>query len=287
MDNDDTPVGRILGRREALALFGAADVAALVACTTGNPGGSAPTGTSTPAAGGAAPAPPSATGATGAAGTPGTAGSAAAGGPTGVTATPACIVRPAMTEGPFFVDDKLNRSDIRPNSTGGAPREGVPLELAFNVARMGAGTCDALAGALVDVWQCDARGVYSAVNDPRRGSSVGQDFLRGLQVTDAAGVARFTTVYPGWYRGRAVHIHFKIRARAASGAMQEFTSQLFFDDALSDRVLAQPPYNAQGTRDTRNDRDGIFRNGGSQLLLQPSPTASGYAASFAIGLQIA
>ena len=206
--------------------------------------------------------------------------------PAGTVAAPACVVRPEMTEGPFFVDERLNRSDIRPNTTGGAAIEGVPLELAFNVARMGAGTCDALAGATVDVWQCDARGVYSSVNDPRSGSSVGQDFLRGFQVTDAAGVARFTTVYPGWYRGRAVHIHFKIRARDASGAMQEFTSQLFFDDALSDRVLAQPPYNAQGARSTRNDRDGIFRSGGSQLLLQPSPTASGYAASFAIGLQI-
>ena len=83
-----------------------------------------------------------------------------------------------MTEGPYFVDEKLNRTDIRANSSGGAASAGVPLELTFNVARMGAGTCNALAGATVDVWQCDAVGVYSDVSDPMNGSSKGKNFLR-------------------------------------------------------------------------------------------------------------
>lgn len=283
MDNDDAPVGRILGRREALTLFGAAGMAALVACTTrdaGTPaGGTGGTGTpsATLAPSGTAAGMPSATA--------GATGSGAAG--TSSVAAPACIVRPAMTEGPYFVDENLNRSDIRANTAGGVVSGGVPLDLVFNVGRMGAGTCDALPGAMVDVWQCDAVGVYSDVSDPINGSSKGKNFLRGFQVTDNSGIARFTTVYPGWYRGRTVHIHFKIRARDAAGKLQEFTSQLFFDDALSDEVFKQAPYNTKGARDTRNDRDGIFRSGGSQLLLQPSKTANGYAANFAIGLQIA
>jgi protocatechuate 3,4-dioxygenase beta subunit len=123
--------------------------------------------------------------------------------------------------------------------------------------------------------------------------STGKHFLRGYQVTDASGVARFTTIYPGWYRGRAVHIHFKIRtpgpSQAAAGATPqtyEFTSQLFFDDALSDRVFARPPYAGKGERDRRNGDDGIFRESNGQLLLAVAPSGRSYDAKFDIGLDL-
>ncbi len=282
-EDDDAPVGHVLGRREALALFGAASLAALVACTTPNVAPQA-TGTMTASTGGTGASGTGAAGATGtAAGGTGTASATAS----AMAAAPACVVRPAMTEGPYFVDEKLNRSDVRTSSTGGAARPGVPLDITFNVARMATGSCTSLAGAMVDLWQCDAGGVYSDVSDPMNGSSKGQNFLRGFQLTNDAGAAKFTTMYPGWYRGRTVHIHFKIRARNAAGTMQEFTAQLFFDDALSDQVFAAEPYKAKGNRDTRNANDGIYRDGGTQLLLQPTKVGDGYAANFAIGLQIA
>ena len=98
-------------------------------------------------------------------------------------------------------------------------------------------------------------------------------------------VARFTTIYPGWYRGRAVHIHFKIRSPASATAAYEFTSQLFFDDALTDRVHAQQPYAAKGQRDLRNSGDGIYNQGGSELVLTVNPTSGGYAATFDVALE--
>jgi len=117
---------------------------------------------------------------------------------------------------------------------------------------------------MVGVWQCDAAGHYSGVTDTGVGfDTVGQKFLRGYQITDAKGVARFTTIYPGWYRGRTVHIHFKVRTPAtavlanATDSVYEFTSQLFFDDALTTRVFAQEPYASRGEIETgKADRSG-------------------------------
>jgi protocatechuate 3,4-dioxygenase beta subunit len=105
-------------------------------------------------------------------------------------------------------------------------------------------------------------------------------------VTDANGIARFTTIYPGWYQGRTVHIHFKIRASSASGSAYEFTSQLFFDDSITDKVHAQAPYASKGQRTLRNAGDVIYQNGGSQLLLQLIGAAQGYTSTFDIGLQM-
>ncbi len=145
---------------------------------------------------------------------------------------PACVVRPQQTEGPFFIDDKLNRSDIRSNPGRSDARPGAILELAFAVSRLNGGACAPLAGAQVDVWHCDALGAYS---------DGAQKFLRGYQVTDDTGAARFVTIYPGAYGGRAVHIHFKIR----TAQRQEFTSQIYFDEAVTDRVYAVEPYAAE------------------------------------------
>ena len=196
---------------------------------------------------------------------------------------PACIVRPEQTEGPFFVEEKLERSDIRADPGSGVAKAGVPLRVTFRVSRVQGGTCRPLAGAQVHVWHCDAAGAYSDVRD-MRGSTVGQKFLRGYQTTDANGVATFTTIYPGWYYGRAVHIHFKVRTAEQLKRGREFTSQMYFDDALSDRVFAQAPYAARGRRDARNDEDGLFRRGGKQLVIALEEDGAGYAGTFDVGL---
>jgi protocatechuate 3,4-dioxygenase beta subunit len=138
---------------------------------------------------------------------------------------------------------------------------------------------------MVDVWHCDARGVYSDVEDPGF-NTLGKKFLRGYQVADSNGVARFLTIYPGWYQGRTVHIHFKIRGQDEAGAGYDFTSQLFFDDSLTDLVYAQAPYASKGERTVRNDGDRIYLDGGNQLTLKPTQSAEGYAATFEIGLQL-
>ena len=200
------------------------------------------------------------------------------------TLGPSCVVRPEQTEGPYFVDERLNRSDIRSDPTDGRVKSGTPLALTLLVSRLGTVDCQPLPGAQVDIWHCDAQGVYSDVQDLEF-NTIGQKFLRGYQITDARGEARFVTVYPGWYPGRTVHMHFKIRTAPVVRRSFEFTSQLYFDDGLTDRVHADPPYAAKGPRTARNRHDWFFRRGGDQLMLAPTSAADGYAASFAIGLQ--
>jgi protocatechuate 3,4-dioxygenase beta subunit len=195
---------------------------------------------------------------------------------TGTTTTGAsCVLTAALTEGPFFVEEKLNRSNIRTDPGSGAVAAGIPLALAFNVSRVANNACTPLTGAYLDVWHCDSTGTYSDVS----GSS--RKFLRGYQITDAKGVAAFTTIYPGWYGGRAVHIHFKLRLYAGSSKTYEFTSQFFFDDTLTDSVYTQAPYSLRGSRETRNASDGIYNslstNDKAGLTLQTSRTADGYA----------
>ncbi|TME75442.1 MAG: intradiol ring-cleavage dioxygenase [Chloroflexi bacterium] len=253
MDNDDAPIGRILNRREVLALLGGSGAALLAACAPGVLAKPSPTAQPTSAAATTA---------------------AAAASP--ATTLPSCIVRPAVTEGPYFVDEKLNRSDIRSDPASGAVKAGAPLALTFLVSRVTGSACAALSGATVDIWHCDALGVYSDATDPSFNTK-GQKFLRGYQTTDASGQVQFTTIYPGWYQGRAVHIHFKIRTTTS-----EFTSQLFFEDALNTQVFAQSPYSQKGTQGImRNAADGIYN---SQLLLSVTKSGNAYAATFDIGL---
>ncbi len=263
-DAKKTPRIRYLSRREMLGLMGSTAAAiTLAGCggseQSGQPGAGETTGGSTSAAGGE------------------TTGAAAE------TASTTCVVRPEQTEGPYYVDVGLDRSDIREE------REGIPLELTFNVSRVDEGdisACGPLAGALVDVWHCDALGEYSGVQDNAAGDfdTTGATFLRGYQVTDDNGTARFTTIYPGWYQGRAVHIHFTIRDSAESQQGYEFTSQLYFDDALSDEVHSQGPYAEKGERDQRNSTDGIYQGGGDELTLALTEQGEGFAATFDIAL---
>jgi len=200
-----------------------------------------------------------------------------------VSAMPPCIVRPEQTEGPYFVDERLNRSDIRSDPSDGSVKEGVPLQLALRVHEIRGKGCLPLAGAMVDIWHCDARGVYSDVRerffDTRR-----KKFLRGYQTTDADGAVRFQTIYPGWYPGRTVHIHFKIRTNPEARRGYEFTSQIYFDDALTDQIHVQAPYSPTGRGRIRNQEDGIFQDGGEELMLPLTPQSPGYAGTFDIGL---
>jgi protocatechuate 3,4-dioxygenase beta subunit len=198
---------------------------------------------------------------------------------------PPCIVRPEQTEGPYFVDERLNRSDIRSDPSDGSVKEGIPLRLVLGVHRINGNDCTPLPGALVDIWHCDSLGVYSDVRD-RSFDTRGKKFLRGYQVTDTQGTVQFLTIYPGWYPGRTVHIHFKIRTNPESRRGYEFTSQMYFDEAITDQVHAQAPYAAKGRQTTRNKQDGIFRDGGDQLMLQLTPQAQGYSGTFDIGLQM-
>src|SRR5262249_20713195 len=132
----------------------------------------------------------------------------------------------------------------------------------------------------VDVWHCNAQGLYS--DEPANGT-VGTKYLRGFQVTDANGVAEFMTIYPGWYRGRTVHIHFNVRTLSGTRTTLEFTSQLCFDEAVTGAVFAQSPYKSRGLPDTSNARDGIFR---SATLLTLSAEGDGYLGTFDVGLQM-
>lgn len=258
MDNDDKPIGKILSRRDVLKILGLGSAATLVAsCAPKVIETLSPTTTDIPTT------------------TTTTLIKTTAAAATSVP-VPACVVRPEMTEGPYFVDELLNRSEIRTDPGDGAVSLGLPLELTFNVSQVSANGCVTLPNAQVDIWHCDAFGVYSDVENAR-----GQKFLRGYQITDANGLAKFVTIYPGWYPGRTVHIHFKIRING-----YDFTSQLFFDDTFTDQVYSQDPYNQRGTRNTFNAQDGIYGNGGSQLLLNVTQNESSYSAVFDIGLQI-
>jgi protocatechuate 3,4-dioxygenase beta subunit len=180
------------------------------------------------------------------------------------------------------VDAALERTDIRSDPASGIVREGLPLALVFSLAQVSSGSCTPLPGAVVDVWHCDALGVYSGVSDPGFDTSE-QAFLRGYQVTDESGTARFQTIYPGWYSGRAVHIHFKIRTAPGSEEGYEFTSQLFFDEELNDAAHSQEPYAQKGMRNTLNSTDNIFSE---QLVLDAQEAAEGYTANFAVALDL-
>jgi protocatechuate 3,4-dioxygenase beta subunit len=195
---------------------------------------------------------------------------------------PACVVIPELTEGPYFVDLNLDRSDIRTDTTSGESRDGTPIEFVFNVSQISNGACTALEGAMVDIWHCDAEGSYSAVEDPGFETS-DQDWLRGFQLTDASGVARFQSIYPGWYSGRTVHVHFKIRTTGADSNDYEFTSQLFFDESVTAEVYSQAPYADKGTQDTSNATDSIYQD---ETLLTPTQNETGYTATLDIALDL-
>ena len=265
LDDDDRLIGRILSRREILALFGASGAAAfLAACTPSGGTGATPVPTGAATAGSSATAVATASA---------TAAAVA-------TALPACVVAPELTEGPYYLDVDLERSDIRSNTSDGSVVEGATLTLEWLVSQADGSACIPMADVVVDVWHCDALGVYSGV------SGDSGNFLRGFQRTDTNGKAPFTTIYPGWYSGRAVHIHFKIRTDPDASAGFEFTSQLFFDDEFSKGVYTSGVYAQKGAQDVPNASDGIYEQSGGATLLAVTEEGDGYKATFPIAVQL-
>jgi protocatechuate 3,4-dioxygenase beta subunit len=184
----------------------------------------------------------------------------------------AVTTTPSATEGPFWVDEQLRRTDVRSDPTTGALRQGLPLYLTVTVSKLANGEARPLPVAYVDIWHCDAAGAYSdepaGMGNP---NTVGQKWLRGFQVTDTRGVVRFTTIYPGWYVGRTPHIHCRVRTYSGTTNTLNMTTQFFFDDTISDYVFQNfAPYNAiTATRGTRNTNDNVYTtvSGGGNLLL--------------------
>ncbi|MEV0288964.1 MULTISPECIES: hypothetical protein [unclassified Kribbella] len=240
MEDDDKPVGRVLTRRRALAVFGAAGVTFTAVGTAV----AADAATST---------------------------------------TVDCVAKPEMTEGPYFVDEGLNRSDLRVDTSDGSRVAGTTFTLVLHILQVGSKACTPLPGATVDLWHCDAAGIYS---DIAAEGTTGKNFLRGYQVSNPGGIVKFTTILPGWYQGRTVHTHVKVRTTGADGSPYEFTSQLYFPEEFKAAYLAAAPYAAKGTPDTTNDTDMHYADLGDQMLLQPKQTSSGYEASFAIALDL-
>jgi protocatechuate 3,4-dioxygenase beta subunit len=180
-----------------------------------------------------------------------------------------CVLTPEQTEGPYYIANEK----VRRNITEGRP--GAPLVLRLFV--VDASTCRPIKGAAVDIWHADAGGVYSGFGS----GSANRTFMRGIQRTDATGLARFRTVYPGWYRGRTVHIHVKVHV----GGNVVHTGQLYFPDSWTDRVFRRKPYSRRPNRDTRNATDFVFRNGGRRSLLGLRKSAGLYIGTIRVGVQ--
>jgi protocatechuate 3,4-dioxygenase beta subunit len=192
---------------------------------------------------------------------------ATANGAAGSETTADCVLSPELTEGPFYLDLDKVRRDI----TEGRP--GLPLDLRVNLVDVDA--CEAIEDAAVDVWHCDAGGDYSGVEGDAG------TFLRGIQMTDAGGSAEFRTIYPGWYTGRAVHIHVKVHL----GTNETYTGQLFFDDEVTDAVYENEPYSDRPGPDMRNADDGIYAQSGGATIVAVEPGSESYSGVVTLGVQ--
>jgi protocatechuate 3,4-dioxygenase beta subunit len=232
---------RKLSRREALTVIGAAGAAISLGC-----GGDTPTS-------------PSAVTTTSTT--------------TGGTSAAACAVTPSETVGPYPSLTDMIRSDVREDRTG------TPLTLVLTVNNTN-NACGPLAGATVDIWQCDAEGRYSQYS---QGGFDGRasTFLRGMQTTDASGRVTFTTVFPGWYQGRATHIHVEVLVNGRSVKV----TQIGFPETVNAEVYRSGVYAARGLNPTSNSGDMVFADSISQetATISGSP-AGGYAATFTINV---
>ncbi len=196
-------------------------------------------------------------------------GSAEGAGPDAVASgAVSCVLSPEQTEGPYYIAREKLRCDI----TEGRP--GVPLLLRLTV--VDASTCRPIKGASVDIWHADALGVYSGFGS----GSGNRTFMRGIQRTDARGLARFRSVWPGWYQGRTVHIHVKVHV----GGNVVHTGQLYFPDAVTDQVFRRKPYSRRWKRTTRNANDFVFAQGGKCSLLSVRKSGGAYVAAITMGV---
>lgn len=193
----------------------------------------------------------------------------------GLISSSVCLVMPETTEGPYYIDPELVRADIREEKTG------VPLAMKIQVVDA---NCQPIAGARVDIWHCDAQGNYSGyANQGSDGTlnTEGQTFLRGTLIADDSGIVDFTTIYPGWYRGRTTHIHYKVFLDETT----VLTSQIFFPDALSQYLFENAAdYVRDGTRDTVNKNDSIAQDAGDGAYCYIKEQSDGYVAALVVGV---
>jgi protocatechuate 3,4-dioxygenase beta subunit len=271
--NEDVRRSRhLISRRRALSLGGTVSLGALVAACTNSSPDAAPSSA-------AAPLTPSTT--------------AAADVLALLDQANTCTMAKEETQGPYWFDVDQIRTDLRED------RPGTPLVLAVRAHDLSACSNGAaptpIPNSVVEIWHCDAGGEYSGFESgsPGRGGGEASDgsyssgdteatttddgtYLRGAQVADANGVVQFTTVYPGWYRGRTVHIHLKLHVNRKTVV----TTQLYFDEAVNDAVFATSPYDERGGRDTRNSDDSIYDASGLVTLRK---TSTGYLAAINLG----
>ena len=190
-------------------------------------------------------------------------------GPAGIaTGAITCVLMPEQTEGPYYIEGEK----IRRNITEGRP--GVPLLVRGTI--VDASTCKPIKGAALELWHCDAGGVYSGFG----AGSANRTFLRGMQRSDASGLATLQTIYPGWYPGRTVHIHCKVHI----GGNVVHTGQLYFPDSVTDTVYKRKPYSNRPNRTTRNASDSIYVNCGRRSQVTVKRNGSGYVASITMGV---
>jgi protocatechuate 3,4-dioxygenase beta subunit len=228
-----------IGRREALAMFGAAGAALAFGCAAGTPTSPASTTTTTTT-------------------------------PTGDSAA-SCAVTPTETIGPYPSLTDLIRSDIREGKSG------TPVTLTITVVNVN-NSCGAVANANVEIWQCDAAGNYSEYGTQRAAT-----YLRGIQTTNASGQVTFTTIYPGWYQGRATHIHVEVVLNGASVKV----TQLGFPESVNAVVYGTGVYASRGANPTSNASDNVFADSiASELATVAGDPANGYTATFRIGISV-
>lgn len=202
--------------------------------------------------------------------------SGSTGSSSGGTSTSSCAVTATETEGPYadILGIVNNPAFYRRDVTEGKP--GTPLTLAFTVVNANNG-CSPISGAAVEIWHCDAAGNYSEYSQPGF-NGTGQTFLRGVQTTDASGQATFTTIYPGWYSGRATHIHVEIYVNGRSVKV----TQVAFPENVTAAVYATGVYAAKGQNTTANTRDNVFSDGTDTEMATVAGSSSGYTATLRV-----
>ena len=190
-----------------------------------------------------------------------------------MTSTGTCVVSPNETIGPYPSLADFTRSDIRET------KQGLPLTLTITVVNTN-NSCAPVSGAVVDIWQCDADGNYS-----QYGSERNLTYLRGLQTTDANGRVTFVTIYPGWYQGRATHIHVEVTINGRSAKV----TQIAFPEDVSASVYRTGVYASSGQNPTTNSRDGVFSDGVANELITITggDTTNGYTGTFQVGASVA
>jgi protocatechuate 3,4-dioxygenase beta subunit len=207
-----------------------------------------------------------------------------------VTAASSCAETLEGEEGPYFVDDSATgylRSNILSNLDGTSTQTGVPLTLTIYVFDS-ENSCTPMQGVQVDIWHCNAQGIYSAESVE---STTAESWLRGYQITDATGKVQFTTIIPGWYQGRTTHIHLRLRSTYDStDSSGSNTTQVFFDQTLIDTLASSvSPYSSEGQNSTTNASDHVYTGevDGTTLLTLSGSTEAGYTATFNAHLPIA